>query len=721
MPTPLKALSILNLANPRIAPQFDEPWRTAPPIPAQFKTDRDAYKKWMASPESTVPLFSLIEAENPGLRVSASNPAYRVRGIVTDYDAALTPTEVLAGLARVPIENPCYAWNITRGGGVRMVWRFEEPIFYYGADTFKAFTKIATDRLRLKSLFPNLDAELLHKPDQCYAAGDKWTVNEKAVIPVGTLHLWLHEAVKKSREPNRGDVEIPFEMLAEEVERQFPGRWSGEFTEGARGVRFWDPAADNPTAAVLRKTGVTCYTGEKPFLTWAEILGKPFVEKFEADRIGRSIFDLWVDAKNAYWRKLEGHGNWIHQDRTDVRLHLRVTGLSDKSKGDTSEVDHALHTIQTLKRVTGVLPFPHDLRDQLTWNGLRYLNSSRCELVKPVDGPVGPEQFPWLAHYFDVLFPSEQNQTVFLTWLQHWYASCLAGRPDRGHAMFIAGPQGNGKTFLATVVLATIFGGYSNASGWFVEGSNFNGEMFNAAVWSLDDQSIAADQDRRRHREFTNLVKQIVANPSMPYNAKWGYCGQIPFNGRLVTTLNMDAASLSILPASDASLMDKIILLRTGNAIPQFKPTDGENRAVVAAELPFFLRWLLDMPRPDWLPAAERFGFKAVSDEELLEVTVATSETTEFMDAIRLFLADFTADDSLPPIGEIEQGSWVGTSTELLAGMKRHPSASAAVQHVSLKWIGMRLRSISQEHPTLVRRIKKGGLYKYALSQSLIE
>ena len=60
-------------------------------------------------------------------------------------------------------------------------------------------------------------------------------------IPEERSLLWLMDALNK---PRRSSNDIPLSIIAEEVQRRFPGRWQGEFTIGARGVRFWDAQAD---------------------------------------------------------------------------------------------------------------------------------------------------------------------------------------------------------------------------------------------------------------------------------------------------------------------------------------------------------------------------------------------------------------------------------------------------------------------------------------------
>lgn len=50
------------------------------------------------------------------------------------------------------------------------------------------------------------------------------------------------------------------------------------FELGARGVRFWDPLADCPTAAIVRENGMVCFTGAFPFQSWADIFGTDFID-----------------------------------------------------------------------------------------------------------------------------------------------------------------------------------------------------------------------------------------------------------------------------------------------------------------------------------------------------------------------------------------------------------------------------------------------------------
>lgn len=702
MATDFRAFSVANLANPAILPEFDRPWLTAPAIP-KFP-DRDAYRKWMASPSSTVPLFSLIEGENPALRVDGTNPAYRVWGIVTDYDSTLTDAEVAAGLARVSSSRfPIFAWNRTRRGGVRAIWRFEDPIFYYGKDAFHQFMQRAARELNLEGLFPGLDKPVLSKPDQCYAAGNKWTVNADAMIPTDTLSLWLFDVLRRAHDFSRVDVDIPLELVKAELDKRFPGRWKGSFEEGARGVRFWDPTADNETAAIVRKNGMTAFTGDRPFLSWADIFGREFTSKYQEDRIGRAAAEMWSDNEKNYYRKMPD-GTWDLVSVETARRHLRGRyGLSEKvAKGENlSEVDRMLHHLELHRRIEGALPFPHRPKEVVRWMGRDYLNTAMgVQLVKPseVTDVMWGRDFPFLSEFLSRLLVDEQNLTIVLAWLKVFYVSCLSGKPRRGQALFLVGPPGTGKSFFSLEILSSIFGGYADARNHFVEGNRFNSSMFDHIIWSLDDSTILGD--RRMHQKFSGLVKACVANPAFPYEKKYGYSGSAPFEGRFICTLNDDPVSLGILPDTDQSLLDKVILARTDSLPASVTGDVHKNHEIVMAELPSFLRWLVDWEIPDSVELDARFGIKAWHDTEILREARSVSDSMTVMEAVEMWIKDYTPAKPGEP--------WTGNATELYAALQSHSGVSSVTRRLNPVTLGRQINAAMAGGA--VRYVKRGHL-----------
>ena len=713
-PSTFHVFGFNNLATHQIDPQWAEPWRNAPPIPAKFKDDRTGYKRWLASPDSVVPLFSAVEGENPHQRVGSANPAFRVHGVVADYDAVLTEAEVIAAIGRIPPQYPPFAYNRTRRGGLRIIWAFDKPVFYYGSKTYHLLMSRVAKELDLRGLAPGFDEKALNSADQTYAAGDSWVV-PGGVIGEASVSLWVFDSVRRTTDFDREGIEIPFEVLEKAVAEKFPGRWSGPFREGARGLRFWDPSADNPTAVVVRKTGCTCYTGDRPFMSWSDIFGREFVTKYQEDRIGRAVSEMYSGPGRKFFRQMPDQ-TWDGCDLMATRLHLRMKyGLSDSTpKGAlASEVDQVVHHLEMTRRISGLIPFPHVPQQVVEWNGKTWLNCSQAQLVRPADAGCDPtggdvawgHGFPFLSGYLATLFHDLRNLEVFLLWLQTWYKGCLAGQPQQGHALFIVGPPGTGKSFLSLEVMSSIFGGYANAAKHFVEDSHFNDSIFEKALWALDDQTILGDA--RKHRKFSALVKACVANPSMPYAAKYGYEGEAPFWGRFVATLNDDPVSLGIIPDTGLSLLDKVVLLRTSDIPADVSANRRQNHETVVAELPYFLRWLIN-----WTPTTDfemdsRFGFKATHDAATLDEVKSVSDTAVIEDALAEWWSGHEPDDDREKIGF--------TSTELVSLLQNDDKTRAAMRNMTPVYFGRLVNQlIANGSKWISRRRRTTGNQGYA-------
>jgi len=200
--------------------------------------------------------------------------------------------------------------------------------------------------LRLKKLLVGLDEDAFEDPCKYYEAGTDWKKISDDVIPASFM---MHWAIEATRNYDWGKLApaIPMEKIAEEVERQYPGCWQGEFEIGVRGVRFWDSSADNETAAIVRESGMQCFTGGQAFVPWSAILGGKFVRKFEADRVGGAIENIWFDGRE-YWIK-NAEDKWASKNKADMALYLRVNKQLSPviRRGRTcSDVDKALSRIQ---------------------------------------------------------------------------------------------------------------------------------------------------------------------------------------------------------------------------------------------------------------------------------------------------------------------------------------------------------------------------------------
>ena len=316
------------------------PWEFKPEIPEGVKSNKAEFIKWCQKPSTKNCHFSAVQGLNPLRRVGADNPVVCLRGLIADYDAACTEEMFAAVVEDAPTEFPPNWGSSTFSGGARLVWMFDEPLYISDSGMAKGFLKLAKRKLKISAYFPGLDEEAFSNASKYYERGSDWRMLSGDKIPTNMLWQWLYEAGNKRTWRNKNEVNIPMNEIAKEVQRQYPNRWKGEFAEGIRGHRFWAAEASNETAAVIRATGMQCFTGGQGFVPWSEILGIPFIERYQANTIGAIVSGFYYDG-NAYWHKTEDK-IWRQLPKEDMRLALKVKytlrNYPDKSE-TSSEVD----------------------------------------------------------------------------------------------------------------------------------------------------------------------------------------------------------------------------------------------------------------------------------------------------------------------------------------------------------------------------------------------
>lgn len=693
----VRAFCKRTLSSQDLLPATVEPWRNDKPIPPL--PNKQAYRAWCVQPTTDHVFFNLCEGENAAMPVGSGNKVAKIHGYIADYDTSgVTLAEVAAALSRGSPQYQPFAYNITFSGGVRMVWLFEEPVFHYSPAVYKKFIKRVVRETKSNAIMGGLD-DTSEQAGRFFTAGTGWVINENASpIRAAASHLWLTEACKGDEFDGHG-VEIPIDRVAAEVERRFPNRWEGEFVVGARGVRFWDPSAD-AHAAIVRSNGVQCFTGSHSFMTWEAIFGREFVQAYLEDKLGAAIRDIYSDGRY-YYRQLPDE-RWDAMNTEQARRHLTVKyGLDGRAGRDdaASECDMALHRIELTKRVDGALPFPHNPKTVVDINGVKILNTSTARLVTPaLDAVAWGEDFPWLADYLTGLFKDEKTLMFFLSWLHVWLKSLHEGDPRKGHALFIVGPPNTGKTLLSTKIISRIVGGSAEVTQFIVDGNQYNNAAFEKALWTVDDASPGASPGA--HAKFSSAVKSIVANGTFRYEKKYGSAMDVPFFGRLITTLNEDPNSLAILPDADNSLLDKVMILRTSSRPAPVAYDPAERMQVIDRELPYFVRYVLDFQMPDYVELDARLGIKPFHDPELLEDAREVTHTNSLIDTIEIWKHEWARVHST-------QRRWAGTPTELLGALRDCAQTTHAVATMNSRFLGRLLnQAISNNNntPWLSRR-----------------
>jgi hypothetical protein len=576
--------------------------RDVPSIPdlPEYPESKTEFREWSNSKATKHCFYSAVEAVDPTHRVTVDNPAYKMHGLIVDYDATspqaavdLIPENGAAGML------PRWVTR-TYSNHRRVIWEFEEPILVDNEEIADRFIALLAKELKVRNVLPNAD-QASFKRSQYFERGTDWQeIKGWNTIPKSTLEYLFVKAATAKQLKTDGPI-IPLERVAEEVEARWPGRWTGEFVEGARGPLFWIEDGIDRVGCQVGQFGMICYSERagKSFLHWGEILGQDFVREFEAERIGAAAEGIWFDGQK-YWRRSENE-LWRARTKDDTIMWLKGQNVSASAqmKGMASDAEKVLLTAQELREVKAAAPIVHDSREVVVINGERYLNISAIKLMTPADKAT-PADFPWIHEFFTHIWaePKQAQRDHFLAWLQHYYRSCHAGRPQQGQALIIAGLPSSGKTFLNHHILGKIMGGASDATDYLMGKTNFNKQDSEVALWAIDDTRGASSWENKA--SFSAAIKKHVANPQVRAEGKNQNAFTIPWKGRIVITCNTDEESLEIIPQLNATIKDKIMLFMWGEWQAKFLPNSG-SESVVAAELPYFLRWLLDWKAPDYV------------------------------------------------------------------------------------------------------------------------
>lgn len=641
------------------------PFEFVPSIPESALASKRAFTEWRNHPATEHLVYSLSEPLNPAIRVSKNNPLRKLHGICADFDAHITDENCRTVLDRCPVDLRPTWLSRTFSGGVRLIYEFENPIPLEIGDLAKQFLKIAFSELRIKKIFPGIDDSAFFDLSKYYDCGKNWQKLGDNEIATSILHLWLVEASRKVSWSNFNEIHIPIERIAEEVEKQYPGRWKGPFEVGARGVTFFRPDATNPTSAIITEAGVITFSSDKLFYSWSEILGANFVKKFQADRIGAAVEGVWFDG-NMYYRKI--NGAYHHMAKEDfVKYLCAVKGLSRiPAKDGVSETMRAEVFVQEHRRVDGLIPRLFDPRDTIEYGGKIYLNCARVKCIQPAEErQEWGVNFPWLAKFFEMRFSPFERDVQF-AWWKRFYCSALAGDLLKGQTLFIVGDVEIGKTLYAHKIIGASVGGSADASAHITKGSEFNKELFEVALRCIDDGEVASDA--AAHRRFSEAVKRQAANPTMAYRAMYRDAQSITYNGRLLVTLNDDAYSLQMIPDLEMSMEEKVIVLKFRGKKGDYNfPPKYVLEPTIEAELPFLLRWLCDWKVPDEIVGGNRFGVCSYINEELRGKALNSGQAGDLLELI---------DTWIKRCDPARRGNvWKGSATEWIAEVSSQDDA----------------------------------------------
>jgi hypothetical protein len=578
--------------------------------------------------------------------------------------------------------------HTTPSGGARLVWILSRPVLVPSATVLQKMLKMAAKSMDLRGLLPGFDLQnAFLNAAIYYDVGRDWVqVDGVKPLPASLVEGWM---LKSSDGCRWSGDEIPLELIEQRVHADFPGRWEGPFEEGSRGVRFWDPMADNPTGAIVRPTGMQCFTGPSGFVPWSKIFGNAFVQQFTASALSEAVEGVWYDGKT-YWYQ-SADEKWESRVERELARFFKVErGISgDKEKGAPfSDLESVLNTVDRHRRVVGAAPFVYLPAGMIEFMGKRVLNTARVKPLIPASGVLDwGDQFKWLAEFFEAFFDTEEQVLFFMSWLKRFYCSALEGRPRQGQALFIAGEAGQGKTLLSNRIISGLVGGHQDASKFLLGESAFNKELFHHGLWAIDDATPGDNMSD--HKRFSSLLKKVTANTTFEYHAKFQDSVMVEWTGRVIVTGNLDAESLRILPDLDVSILDKIMLFKAAATNREF-PDRHELQETIAKELPYFAAWLTEFEPPEeCLADRQRYGIKSYHHPELRLAAGESTDATVLGEILESFMLD--------RIKNREPVPWKGTATNLMQDILLDDVLRSMIGRNSVKWLGIQLGKLEAQ------------------------
>lgn len=675
------------------------------------KGSKAQHRQWCTNPDTDDMFISMFKGLNPDARIDNINYPGVMFGVCCDYDTPLSEEEKKRKIAKLSAK-PTYIAD-TYSNGTRAVWLFESPIpLVPEVEVTEALLKIILKALNLRNAFGVLDSAY-YSPSQYYHRGWNWREGGGEKLSLDRVLLWQKESLACAKWRHEED-QISLEFVAKEVEKRFPGRWTGDFVEGARGVRFWDPLADNPTGAVITKGGVMAYSGEQRFLRWSEIFGPQFLAEYKEATEGRAINDTYCINNDFYVLNttVAEDGTqvkeWCKYNRTNMEslLYSRY-GLSTValSYPDPSPVKQVIASIIDLKSLSGVMPIIYDDRTVVEMFGRSYLNISTVKALQPNEeaGKTWGDGFPWMAAFLERFFESNNNQLdFFLSWLARAYQGALSCRPTRGQAVYIAGPAGTGKTFLTDCVLSPLFGGKSDGSDFLTGRTHFNGKLCRTGLWCIDDATPLSEP--KAHAFYSAMIKKMVANGGFMYQPKYVETEDIPWLGRLVILCNNDPESLKILPVVDINNADKLMFFKTTDA----PLVDADAHIRVEEELPAFAAYLARYEIPDHCKGTARFGVAGYLHEDLYTEAVNLGAGGVFKEIFINFLNNYFRSKHDSDITELR-----GTAQYILQTMQQDVATEKILKDMaSARNIGTYLGKLAHSDGQFPLESKRSKLHR---------
>ena len=644
-------------------------------------------------------LYSTIEGAESGLRVSNSNHAARIHGLVADYE----PTEPGRDCFDVEsIRRARWAQQPTfvlpsQSGGLHVVWQFDRPIDVDETSIKPALRTIAQElgilgKREPKRLFQRLrlDAAALEDPNKYYTWSGKAPIPIADVLEGASFSQKIWEQVIRPRDPV---LRVPLHVAYESLCEKYPEIKGREWRIGERTNTFWD-GGQNETSAILDHDGIYSFK-DNQFVPWSHesLLGQAKVKELGQGAVVSILEETYFDG-NRFWFKGE-NGRWQDSSESMFRLRLgHYYGVSDRS-----EQNSIVEGLDRTKRIDGGAPFVHQASGLHSVQGKTVLNTST---IKPLAMQEGDHST--ITDYLRDLFLEREQYDWFCYWLASAYKAVINREVQQGPLLALAGPPGVGKTYVANKIFGALFGGFCDATDILFNQSRFNSHAMTFYSWVADDPP---PQNYKDQGSVENVLKRFVANRVHHFEAKGQPAVSVLWSGRILITCNLDAASTFALPSLDQSNKDKVAFLKMR------KPLNGiPSEEDLRAALPAFAYFLYSLGIPaEWQD--RRFGVRAYHDKDVLEKSEENSQSALALEFLRV---------SLPSVLDRTQQTFRATASDMVTQAKEGLSGASVLLPSAWgpRWLGTRLSELmAKGYP--IKRTRSKGLTYWHISRDILD
>jgi len=171
----------------------------------------------------------------------------------------------------------------------------------------------------------------------------------------------------------------------------------------------------------------------------------------------------------------------------------------------------------------------------------------------------------------------------------------------------------------------------------------------------------------------------------------------------VIFSVNMDANSLSVIPALDSSNRDKLMALRICDKATNKFPPNSQVEATIREELPFFAKWLMEWSVPKKVEGLSRFGVVSYIDQSIASAAYDNSSRSSIAELVEFFVKRSRQYDN--------DKTWWGTLTEFQVALHEFNGGRSVGMSNSLEFVrrGMQIMEESCKNNKQLRPIRSVG------------